>query len=120
MIDNGASIIHGHSAHIFQAVEVYRRGIILYDTGDFVDDYAVDPVLRNDRSFYFKAVLGRDGIRALKLIPVLIDHYQVNLAHGEHFRWAIERMRQLSVKFGTEIDDDGVVQLSIQAKNILK
>lgn len=48
VIDCGADLIHGHSAHLFQAVECYKRGLILYDTGDFLDDYAVDPVLRND------------------------------------------------------------------------
>jgi poly-gamma-glutamate synthesis protein (capsule biosynthesis protein) len=29
------------------------RGVILYDTGDFVDDYAIDPALRNDLSALF-------------------------------------------------------------------
>lgn len=38
MIDHGAAIIHGHSAHNFQAIEVYKHKLILYDTGDFVDD----------------------------------------------------------------------------------
>jgi poly-gamma-glutamate synthesis protein (capsule biosynthesis protein) len=29
------------------------RGVILYDIGDFVDDYAIDPALRNDLSALF-------------------------------------------------------------------
>jgi poly-gamma-glutamate synthesis protein (capsule biosynthesis protein) len=29
------------------------RGVILYDTGDFVDDYAIDPALRNDLGALF-------------------------------------------------------------------
>lgn len=53
LIDLGVDIIHGHSAHVFQGVEIYKNKLILYDTGDFVDDYAVDPILRNDLSFFF-------------------------------------------------------------------
>jgi poly-gamma-glutamate capsule biosynthesis protein CapA/YwtB (metallophosphatase superfamily) len=30
----------------------FAHQLILYDTGDFVDDYAIDPFLRNDRSFF--------------------------------------------------------------------
>jgi poly-gamma-glutamate synthesis protein (capsule biosynthesis protein) len=33
MIGSGADIIHGHSAHNFQGIEVYRNKLILYDTG---------------------------------------------------------------------------------------
>jgi poly-gamma-glutamate synthesis protein (capsule biosynthesis protein) len=53
VVDRGADVYYGHSAHVFQGVEVYRGKPILYDTGDFIDDYAVDDRLRNDRSFVF-------------------------------------------------------------------
>src|SRR5690606_19771452 len=52
-IERGVNVVYGHSAHVFQAVERRNHGLILYDTGDFIDDYAVDPVLRNDWSFIF-------------------------------------------------------------------
>ena len=45
LIDLGVDVIHGHSAHIFQGVEIYQGKLIFYDTGDFVDDYQVDPFL---------------------------------------------------------------------------
>jgi len=45
IIDAGADIIHGHSSHVFQGIEVYKNKVIMYDTGDFIDDYAVDPIL---------------------------------------------------------------------------
>jgi poly-gamma-glutamate synthesis protein (capsule biosynthesis protein) len=53
VVDRGVDVYYGHSAHVFQGVEIYRGKPILYDTGDFLDDYAVDPNLRNDRSFVF-------------------------------------------------------------------
>jgi len=53
-MDRGVDVYYGHSAHTFQGVEIYDGKPILYDTGDFIDDYAVHPKLRNDWSFMFK------------------------------------------------------------------
>lgn len=111
MIENGADIIHGHSAHIFQGVEVYHNKLVLYDTGDFVDDYVVDPLLKNNHSFLFKIEVTSKGIERLKLIPVLISDYQVNLATGKSYEWSIKRMRQLSGRFGTIVSDTGEVRI---------
>ncbi|MFV7235800.1 CapA family protein [Flavobacterium sp. ZB4R12] len=111
MIDHGAAIIHGHSAHNFQGIEVYNHKLILYDTGDFVDDYAVDPYLKNDHSFFFKVEVSKQRIEKIVLIPVLISKYQVNLAIGEDYKWCIRRMQQLSAKFGTKLSDKGEVLL---------
>lgn len=96
MIDHGADIIHGHSAHIFQRVEWYKEGLILYDTGDFVDDYYVDPLLRNDRSFLFVVGIENNKPKTLELHPVVISDFQVNLAQGEEKQQILERMKQLS------------------------
>jgi len=36
LIDAGADIFHGHSAHNFQGIEIYKGKPIFYDTGDFI------------------------------------------------------------------------------------
>ena len=46
--DAGASLVAGHSAHVFHGIEWGEGGVVLYDLGDALDDYRVDPVLRND------------------------------------------------------------------------
>ncbi|KAA9035666.1 CapA family protein [Ginsengibacter hankyongi] len=112
MIEQGAEIIHGHSAHNFQGIEVYHHKLILYDTGDFVDDYMVDPVLKNDHSFFFRIDAGEKGLTKLELFPVLISRYQVNLAVGNEYKWSIKRMQYLSEKFGTKVSDRGQVLLT--------
>jgi len=33
--------------------EIHPKGLILYSTGDFIEDYAVDEIERNDQSFIF-------------------------------------------------------------------
>ncbi len=53
LIDSGADIVLGHSCHVFRGIEIYKERLILYSTGDFVDDYAVDEIERNDESFIF-------------------------------------------------------------------
>lgn len=111
MIEQGADIIHGHSAHNFQGIEVYHHKLILYDTGDFVDDYMVDPVLKNDHSFFFRIDADEKSLTNLELFPVLISRYQVNLAIGKEYKWSIKRMQYLSEKFGTKVSDRGQVLL---------
>jgi len=105
MIDAGIDIIHGHSAHIFQGIEVYNNKLIMYDTGDFVDDYIVDPVLRNDRSFFYKVCVDTSGIKKVKLIPLLISNMQVNMAEGENIKEAEKKIKKLSAQFSTKIDN---------------
>ena len=64
-VDRGADVYHGHSAHVFQGAEVYRGNPILLDAGDFVDDHAMDPKMRNDRSFLFRISLEGGELRRL-------------------------------------------------------
>lgn len=102
-IDAGVNIFHGHSAHIFQGIEIYKDKVIFYDTGDFVDDYVVDPVLRNDLSFIFMVEVEKGNILQIVLIPTLISNYQVNLAPATEADWALQRMTKLCAEMGTTV-----------------
>ncbi|MFQ5863326.1 MAG: CapA family protein [Candidatus Brocadiales bacterium] len=101
VIDAGCDLFWGHSAHLFQPVEVYKGRLILYDTGDFIDDYAVGPE-RNDESFLFVVTVDEDGTVLLRLIPVIILRCQVNQARGETAREICKKMQSLSKGYGTE------------------
>lgn len=108
LIDAGADIFYGHSSHVFQGVEAYKSKLIMYDTGDFVDDYAINSKLRNDMSFIFKVHVDASGLQKLEMIPVLINGQafcQVNLAHGKLAEEIIGRMKKRSEPFGTEFED---------------
>lgn len=106
---NGVDIVHGHSAHILQGIEYADHCLILYDTGDFVDDYVVDPVLRNDLAAYFEVSADDSGLRDLRIVPTRISEYQVNIAEGEERDWVIQRLSQLSAPWQTRIDADGTI-----------
>ena len=107
VIDAGADIFHGHSAHIFQGIEIYRGRLIMYDTGDFVDDYAVDEDLRNDQTFLFLITLSKKGIEKIELIPGLISHMQVNRAKGKDLEDIMGKMIKLSEEMGTKMFKKG-------------
>lgn len=104
VIELGADVYYGHSAHICQGIEIHRGRPILYDTGDFIDDYAVDPVLRNDRSCLFKLMFEAGALRRIELIPVTLQVAQVAQARGEDFEAIAVRMEQLCAELGTRLE----------------
>lgn len=103
VLNCGVDLFYGHSAHLFQGVECCDRGLILYDTGDFLDDYAVDPDLRNDWSFAFLVEVDADGIRRLRMLPVRLRYARVDLAEGEEFVAIRKRMLSLCAAFDTPV-----------------
>jgi poly-gamma-glutamate synthesis protein (capsule biosynthesis protein) len=103
VIEAGADVFWGHSAHIVQGVEVWHGKPILYDTGDFVDDYAVDPELRNDLSGLFLLRARPPAIARIDVIPVAIGRCQVNRARGAERDWFVERFTALCAERGTAV-----------------
>lgn len=111
VIELGADIYHGHSAHICQGIEIHRGKPILYDTGNFIDDYAVHPLLRNDRSCLFRVMFDGGKLSRIELLPVSLNVAHVALARGEEFDAICARMEALSEEFGTQLKrrDDRLV-----------
>ena len=107
LINAGVDIIHGHSAHVIQGIEIYKNKVILYDTGDFVDDYMVGPELRNDYTFLFRIVAQKSKIKELSLVPALIKNMQVNHAPTVDREIMEERIKNLSRQFGTKFEMSG-------------
>ena len=116
LADAGADLFIGTSAHVVQGIELYRvagrpGGVvpICYDLGDYVDDYAVDPDLRNDRSFLFVFDLDRTGVRGIHLQPILIDGWrcQVKRARGADAAETMATMVARCRKMGTSVGQEG-------------
>ncbi len=103
VIEMGVDIFHGHSSHIFQGIEIYRGKVIMYDTGDFIDDYYVGSEEKNDQQLLFLAMVSRGKIKRMEMIPVEISKCQVNIAKGDVHKEISERMIKLSEEFGTAI-----------------
>jgi poly-gamma-glutamate synthesis protein (capsule biosynthesis protein) len=99
----GATLVAGHSAHVFQGVA--RR--TLYDLGDFLDDYRVDPLLRNDLGLLFLVELSSEGPRRLEALPLELDYCYTRVASGDDAAWIARRLRQLCGAVGTEVREEG-------------
>ena len=100
LVDAGADVVFGHSAHIFRGVELYRGRPLIYSAGDFIDDYAVDPEERNDQSFVFCLEMPGGGPVRLQLHPTVITGFQARLAGRSSHRIA-GRMQGLCAELGT-------------------
>lgn len=99
LVEAGATLVAGHSAHVFHGVE----GQVLYDLGDFLDDYAVDPVLRNDLGLLFVVTVGPSGPTRLEAVPLKLDYCFTRLAEREDAAWIARRFREACRQFGTEV-----------------
>jgi poly-gamma-glutamate synthesis protein (capsule biosynthesis protein) len=95
----GATLVAGHSAHIFQGVAPR----VLFDLGDFVDDYAVDPQLRNDLGLLWFVELDSDGPRGIRGLPLALDYCFTRAASPQEADWVLRRLRALCAPFGTEV-----------------
>ena len=82
-------------------MEIYRGKPILYDTGDFIDDYVVDPKMRNDWSFLFQVSVEGGRLERLDLTPVKLSYARVDLATGGERETILDRMERLSAEMGT-------------------
>ena len=99
LVDAGADVVFGHSAHVFKGIELYNGKPIFYSTGDFIDDYAVSEEERNDETFIF--LLDRNGPARILLYPAIISNSQVNLATGERAEEISKKMINLCAALNT-------------------
>jgi poly-gamma-glutamate synthesis protein (capsule biosynthesis protein) len=97
--DAGAMLVAGHSAHVFHGVE----GNVLYDLGDFLDDYRVDRLLRNDLGLLFVVDLERSRLEA---IPLKLEYCYTRLARGEERAWIHAHFRAACAALGTEVSEE--------------
>jgi len=107
LLAHGADVYWGHSNHSVQAVEFCGTKAIFYSTGDFLDDYAVDPDERNDLSFFFEVRARGGAVTEARLHPVRIEGLCVHRAGAGDARWLAHRMAALSSPFGTRVVEDG-------------
>jgi hypothetical protein len=136
MINEGVDVIHGHSSHHIQGVEIVERknrtrGLILYGCGDFLDDYAIDEQYRNDLGALFQlhitisSPLSSDEnqksklirLQSLSIFPTRCSSFQVNRLNFDDndWKWIKEKLLQLSKTAGKTwtIGQNNQLQLDI-------
>jgi poly-gamma-glutamate capsule biosynthesis protein CapA/YwtB (metallophosphatase superfamily) len=102
LVDAGATLVAGHSAHVPHGV----AGRVLYDLGDFLDDYRVDPRLRNDLGLLFLVTLDGHGPVRLEALPLKLGFCHTRLASGEDAAWMRRRFRSACAALDTTVDEE--------------
>jgi poly-gamma-glutamate capsule biosynthesis protein CapA/YwtB (metallophosphatase superfamily) len=109
LVAAGATLVAGHSAHVVHGID----GPVLFDLGDFLDDYAVDPVLRNDLGLLWLVDVDREGPRRLEALPLKLDYCFTGPARGEDAAWIAERFRTACADLGTTVrEENGVLTIA--------
>lgn len=101
MINAGADLIFGHSGHVFRGIEVYKNRPIIYCAGDFIDDYAVDEIEKNDESFIYVLEKEEKGLKLL-LYPSCIGNFRANLTVSRREE-ILSKMEALCKQLGTHM-----------------
>jgi poly-gamma-glutamate capsule biosynthesis protein CapA/YwtB (metallophosphatase superfamily) len=107
LVDMGADLYWGHSNHAPQGIELYKGRVILYSTGDFVDDYMVDRDERNDLSFLFTVEVEKNRISRIILHPTAIKDLGVRRANEDEWQFLTRTMQAKCNAFGTVMTVDG-------------
>jgi poly-gamma-glutamate capsule biosynthesis protein CapA/YwtB (metallophosphatase superfamily) len=101
LLEAGADVVAGHSAHVFHGVGWSTEGLLLYDLGDALDDYAIDKVLRNDLGVI---AIWTPGASELELVGLHLDYCRTELARGEHAEWIATRLDRACRELATRVE----------------
>ena len=119
----GIDVVHGHSSHHIQGVEIYKSKFIMYGCGDFIDDYALTPEYRNDLSAVWRVNVVEDGARLkldkLEVFPTRIKTFQAQRLTTDEsdFAWLKGKLTALCAELGTRVErdvgDDGQLMIKV-------
>jgi poly-gamma-glutamate capsule biosynthesis protein CapA/YwtB (metallophosphatase superfamily) len=96
----GADLLAGHSAHAFHGVG-WSDGPALYGLGDALDDYSIDPELRNDLGVL--AIWRPHAEAQLELVGLRLEYCHTRVAEGQDADWIAARLERACRELGTSV-----------------
>ncbi|HEX7111572.1 MAG TPA: CapA family protein [Mizugakiibacter sp.] len=103
LVDAGARLVWGHSPHHVLGAEWCGASVVLYSTGNLLDDYALDPHYRNDRQLLYRVELAAQGATALQAWPIELDYARTRPADAEAQRWLARRLADACRALGSDV-----------------
>jgi poly-gamma-glutamate capsule biosynthesis protein CapA/YwtB (metallophosphatase superfamily) len=123
LIEQGVTIVHGHSSHHVKGIEVFKGRLILYGCGDFLTDYegiSSYEMFRGDLALiYLVEVDPSDGeLIAARLVPMKMRRFRLEHASASDCKWLCNLLNELGASFGTavKLEDDNSLSLQWRAK----
>src|SRR5438128_10992336 len=106
LIEEGVSIVHGHSSHHVKAIEVFKGRLILYGCGDFLTDYegiSGYEDFRGDLALMYLIELDSCSgqLIAARLVPMRMRRFRLERASRVDGEWLCNRLNDLGERFGT-------------------
>jgi poly-gamma-glutamate capsule biosynthesis protein CapA/YwtB (metallophosphatase superfamily) len=96
----GIDAILGHSAHLFQGVEIINNKPVIYDAGNLMLDYSGNDWYH--KSLLFKLYFDKNGVKAIELFPIKLLKGRTIRADLETSEEIINRFIQSSKKLNPE------------------
>jgi poly-gamma-glutamate synthesis protein (capsule biosynthesis protein) len=96
----GATLVAGHSAHVPHGV----GGRVLFDLGDFLDDYRVDPRLRNDLSLLWLVTIDDRGPRRVEGVPIRLEYAHTRPADSDEARQLLRLLEERCAATGSRVE----------------
>jgi poly-gamma-glutamate capsule biosynthesis protein CapA/YwtB (metallophosphatase superfamily) len=119
LIDAGADAICGHHPHQLHPIEVYRGKPILYSLGNFAFEgpFAFGSLVMDRDSFVARFSFGER--LGLDLVPLRLNEHGIpHRAEGDDGTAVLEKVREHSRPFGTEIEIcDGIAIVKLGSDN---
>jgi len=91
----GADLVAGHSAHVFHGIG-FNGHPTLFDLGDVLDDYMIDPELRNDLGVL--AIWHPRSEPQLELVGLRLQYCHTRLAEGADADWIAARLGRAALR----------------------
>lgn len=108
LIAAGATLVAGHSAHVFHGV----ADRVVYDLGDFIDDYATDEEKRNDLGLLYHVTIDDEKNLTIGALPLALGYAHTRRADEKERTWIRTRLTQACTEFKTRVtDSDGLLTL---------
>ncbi len=103
----GATLVAGHSAHVFHGV----GDAVLFDLGDFIDDYIRHPILHNELGLFFLVTFEGSQPVEVEAVPLALDYCHTRLADDDEAAWIADRFTTACAALGTTVEtrDDRLV-----------
>lgn len=103
----GIDVVHGHSSHHPRAIEVYHGRLVLYGSGDLLNDYeGIEGYeeYRDDLSLMYFPVLDPDGaLDRLEMVPLQIRKFRLNRPTAADRAWLARRLDRECRRFGSRV-----------------
>jgi poly-gamma-glutamate synthesis protein (capsule biosynthesis protein) len=101
-------VVHGHSSHHVKGIEVYKGKLIIYGSGDLLNDYegiGGHEQYRADLSLlYFASIDPATGrLVRLQMTPTQIRHLRINRANANDALWLKQILSREGREFGTRV-----------------